>query len=382
MDYLNLVHKFLNSDDCIFAPDVVKYLKMSLCGQPQRGRCAIVTAELKHLDLIDKSFDPLTLTTGRFRPGDADLFVAGQTDDVKRRIGEAELLYYRGNVQEAMRRFEEIADVGSLPAVTASILCRSICLLADGSVDTLMDVFRSAAALKGVLPEDDPMRVLSGYLLLYFNILIYNAPAIRFPEVGVRAFSVPASLKPMAFYVYTHYLLEIGDVGRAVGMAEGALLTSDESVPLPEINLSLVICAGYMLRSEWSKAEYYFRHAWKLAKPDGLIMPFVEHRRMLFGMVEKCLRYSEPQVYKQIQDLANDYHRHWVYIHNALTGDEITTSLTAIEYNVAKLAKLGMVNQEIADFTGISVNSVRAHLRHIFNKLGIESRKEISHYVI
>ena len=49
---------------------------------------------------------------------------------------------------------------------------------------------------------------------------------------------------------------------------------------------------------------------------------------------------------------------------------------------MAKLAKNGMANQEIADFLGITVNSVRAHLRHIFNKLGIESRKELSFHVI
>ena len=85
---------------------------------------------------------------------------------------------------------------------------------------------------------------------------------------------------------------------------------------------------------------------------------------------------------KQIQELANSYHKHWVFVHNALTGEQITDSLTGIEYNVAKLAKIGMANQEIADFLGITVNSVRAHLRHIFNKLGIESRKELSLHVI
>ena len=120
----------------------------------------------------------------------------------------------------------------------------------------------------------------------------------------------------------------------------------------------------------------------ELAEPDGLLMPFAEHRRMLFGMLEKCLRYEKPAAYKQIQELANNYHKHWVFVHNALTGEMITDSLTGIEYNVAKLAKTGMANQEIADFLGITVNSVRAHLRHIFNKLGIESRKELTFHVI
>ena len=71
-----------------------------------------------------------------------------------------------------------------------------------------------------------------------------------------------------------------------------------------------------------------------------------------------------------------------MFVHNALTGEMITDSLTGIEYNVAKLAKTGMAKQAIADVLGITVNSVRAHLRHIFNKLGIESRKELTFHVI
>ena len=146
--------------------------------------------------------------------------------------------------------------------------------------------------------------------------------------------------------------------------------------------LSLIIAVGYMLRQIWDKAEYYFRHAWSLAKPDGIVMPFVEFRGMLSGLLEKCLRYEEPEDYKLISKLSNRYHKQWVFLHNMLTGEKISDRLTAIEFNVASLAATGLSNQEIADFLGITLNSVRAHLRNIFNKLAINSRKELHDYVI
>ena len=340
--------------------------------EPQPGISLEASSEL----------NPLVLTTGHFFPGEAAAFCRQQPNKIRRQIGEAELLYYRGEISRASEEFQALSDLEDFSGSLASLLCRSICALADGNVHTLLDNYHSVKLLRGILPQDDPLRKMTEYYLLYVNILIHNVPDIHFPQFGIDAFSVPDALKPMAFYAYAHYLMEIGDIGRAIGMAEGALILSGRDCPIAEIDLCLLISSGYMLRSAWDKAEYYFRLAWNIAKPDGLLMPFAEHRRMLFGMLEKCLRYEEPAAYKQIQELAVNYHRHWVMVHNELTGEQITDSLTSIEYNVAKLAKNGMANQEIADFLGITVNSVRAHLRHIFNKLSIESRKELSFYVI
>ena len=168
--------------------------------------------------------NPLVLTTGHFLPGEAASFCAGQPDEIRRRIGEAELLYYRGEIREASERFQALSDSEDFSGSIASLLCRSICALADGNVHTLLDNYRSVKLLRGILPQDDPLRTMTEYYLLYVNILILNVPDIHFPQFGVDAFSVPASLKPMAFYAYAHYLMEIGDIGRAIGMAEGALI--------------------------------------------------------------------------------------------------------------------------------------------------------------
>lgn len=328
------------------------------------------------------SFDPFVLTTGNFQPGTAEDYCRTTEDAVRGNFGLAELTYYRGDPDAAFDQFEAIRHAEEGFASVGAFLCRTLSALAAGNVYDVIETYRLAKDLHDAFDPEHPFKKMSDFFLLYFNIIVNNVPAIDFPAYGISAFSVPESLKPMAFYIYTNYLIETGDVGRAVGMAEGALLFMKKPAPVSEIYLSLVICSAYMARQNWEKAEYYFRYAWSLAKPDHLVMPFAEMRGKLYGMLEKCLRYEEPAAYKEISDLANRYHKSWVFIHNALTGERLADNLTAIEYNIASLACRNMTNQEIADFSGITVNSVRAHLRNIFNKLNVGCRKDLIKFVI
>lgn len=327
-------------------------------------------------------YDPFMFTTGMFSSGEAEQFCALLEDEEQRKIAEAELNYYRGNVTKAASAFGALLGSENDNIAISATLGTAISSLSGGDINIIIHLYRFAKELSDSHAEDDPLKKMCDFLLLYFNILLHNTPDIRFPAYGVQAFAVPESLKPMAFYIYAHYLISIGDIGRAIGMAEGALIFMKHPSPISEIYLSLIISVGYMLRRIWDKAEYYFRHAWSLAKPDGIVMPFAEFRGMLSGLLEKCLRYEEPSAYKQISKLSNRYHKQWVFLHNLLTGEKVSDQMTAIEFNVASLAASGLSNQEIADFLGITLNSVRAHLRNIFNKLAIGSRKELSDYVI
>lgn len=56
--------------------------------------------------------------------------------------------------------------------------------------------------------------------------------------------------------------------------------------------------------------------------------------------------------------------------------------LSEREMEVLKLAARGMTNMEIADALSLSVRTVQAHLRSIFNKLGVGSRSEAIVYAL
>lgn len=54
------------------------------------------------------------------------------------------------------------------------------------------------------------------------------------------------------------------------------------------------------------------------------------------------------------------------------------TKLTRSEQQVARIAAAGCTNIEISQRLGISLNTVRAHLRHVFEKLGITTRGRLA----
>jgi DNA-binding CsgD family transcriptional regulator len=52
-------------------------------------------------------------------------------------------------------------------------------------------------------------------------------------------------------------------------------------------------------------------------------------------------------------------------------------SLTTAERRVADMAIAGLTNPEIAQALFVSINTVEGHLRHVYQKLSIHSRRQL-----
>ena len=60
----------------------------------------------------------------------------------------------------------------------------------------------------------------------------------------------------------------------------------------------------------------------------------------------------------------------------ACAADHITDSLTTREADVLALMRHGMTNKQIAERLDISVNTVKKHLAHVFEKRGLHGRRQ------
>ena len=67
--------------------------------------------------------------------------------------------------------------------------------------------------------------------------------------------------------------------------------------------------------------------------------------------------------------------------YNDING-KIATPLTDREFETLSLSLKGKSNQEIADQLFVSINTVKFHLRNIYQKLGVSNKKEALEYVV
>ncbi len=328
------------------------------------------------------AFNPFVLTVGCYNPGEAEVFLNSLEDDEKRTIGFAELAYYRGEADRTRNLTASLTQAKSVQTQIGVLLMGVVSSMLTDDPESIVNNYRFLQRVTDVAAKNLKYAKTGQLFSLYCNILVHHTTAIEFPDFGVDAFAVEDALKPMAIYAYARYLLLTDHVSRGIGLAEGALIMMKPLRPVSAIYLALAIAMGYIISGTWDKAEYYFRYAWSLAEADGIIAPFAEFRCLLSGLTEKCLRNEYPEAYKQVMGLSTVYLHNWIFVHNALTGNTVSDKLTPTEFNVAMLAARDASNNDISEMLNISVHSVRSHLRNIFNKLNISTRKELKSYVI
>lgn len=76
-----------------------------------------------------------------------------------------------------------------------------------------------------------------------------------------------------------------------------------------------------------------------------------------------------PQTFELKEDLEN-------------LNNKLVNPLTEREYDALKLTLQGLTNSEIAERLFVSNNTIKFHLKNIYNKLGVNNRKEVLAYVV
>jgi len=186
---------------------------------------------------------------------------------------------------------------------------------------------------------------------------------------------MPRSIKKNALAVHMIYLINQGDYARLVGL--GQSLTFEKYTVVSEYIHALLMSVGLLSIGERAQASKALEHSAQVALQDHLLHYFAGFSRLLRGLSDELIEREYPEHFQKFKDHKVQYLAGWKLLHNAIVAGTVPFGLTEREREIAQLAADGMRNHEIAEALFVSENTVRAHLRAIYQKLDIDRRAKL-----
>lgn len=154
-----------------------------------------------------------------------------------------------------------------------------------------------------------------------------------------------------------------------------------ERTVMAEIYLRLLCSVAYHQTGDKTNASFHLDKAITLCLADRLYGPLVEHRRQLGLFLDERLLLISPESVKKVKDLHKILHEGWVALHNSIMENNISSSLSDREREVARLVAFGLSDEQIASHLHITKASVKSMIQMARNKTGIKSREDFRAYI-
>ena len=180
------------------------------------------------------------------------------------------------------------------------------------------------------------------------------------------------------YLVHGRALLLAGEHARVVGLF-GHLLESGvfRNNLLFSLYGRIYQAAAHHVLGRAEQAAGALHSALDDALPDELYMPFAENYDFLSPLLESMSKQAEKsrsQALAHIRGLAAKLDAGKATVLREFSDGPPPFSLSAREYETARLAAQGLSNQEIAETLFVSLNTVKTHLKAAYAKTGATSR--------
>lgn len=139
-----------------------------------------------------------------------------------------------------------------------------------------------------------------------------------------------------------------------------------------EIYLEIQLAAAYSALGKRKQALERLAHGLDLAMPDRLFMPFVFHCDQVADLLWELKNGKWGEHVNIMLDRSESYQKGKHLILREQFSQRTTHGLSDREMEIARLAAVRKTNLEIAQTLNLSENTVKASLRVIFQKLGLE----------
>jgi len=146
-------------------------------------------------------------------------------------------------------------------------------------------------------------------------------------------------------------------------IADGSVMT--------EAYLRLTCATVYHTVGNDKEAIRHIDCAVSLAIADRLYGVLAEYCRTLGTLLQNSIVKVDPAVWENVRLLYKTYNEGWSKLSGSVRGKYINTTLSAREFEVAKLAAFGMKNGEISQKLNMSISGVKQAITNISSKTGM-----------
>lgn len=297
---------------------------------------------------------------------------------------KTELTYFRGNINEA----EMLAYKTSFLAESKQqiiVQLGAILHLAQIAVEKsdmtgwqqAIDSMERAASLHGqsnFLIQSE-VEIVRAILL---NELKFQFRIPDWLKKGETEGRLLPSIEIYALFVQLCYFMHEGEFARLAGLAEGILEKLPKEALYGDMLISFLAAIGHISLGNSKRAWELLEHVAEKAMADGFVFLLAVYNLALQGMPEELVREQYPSQLVRFIEIKERFIKGYVALHDGAATDELPSSLTAREREVAELAARGLRNSEIAEKLMVTENTVRFHLRTVFQKLDIDRRAKLA----
>ena len=173
--------------------------------------------------------------------------------------------------------------------------------------------------------------------------------------------------QPFAHIIYGRVLLEKKEYKKLLGMG-GYVMGISSIFPnlLPQLYMKIYMVQAYMALGKHKEAKENLRDALAIALSDRVFLPFAENYEGIKKLLPDC---CEQEARDKIAELFRTIEKGLAQI--------IGHGLTSRELDVIRLIKQGDSYTDIAKKLFMADTTVKWHMKNIFQKTGVKSRKQI-----
>lgn len=298
-----------------------------------------------------------------------------------RALAAADIAYRRGNPKPAKAYWRQADRFDETKLSAASLATATAISSGDYALYYEIERFLKGGMAAAKSAEEKALLSLPGTLAA-----VSMAATNMVPEWLIHCdFSLfPPELIPFLLYLHAMYLRDIGDKASLLSTARTAFLLCAQTNTFTWMDLYfLLLCAlaSFSLGDEM-QAEKYLSEALDLGMPCGFVMPFADGLGEFGGMLERLIERRYPEQLEPLTRLWSYSFGNWARFHNEFTRENITTILTAQEYQVAHLIVHGATYAGTAQRMNLSASRIKNILSDIYGKLYIKNRYQLRNFIL